>query len=200
MMRNPYMDYFGRRAPQMYSAEQVQPLIMELRQTRALAQRQQQQIEAMQAKLRAAQRDMQVLQAQVTDLEAELAAQLTLAVEVEAQDAVPVEPIRDQEDFLLAVLPFVDNLERALAADADAESPLHTGIELTLQAFRQTLARMGVEPIAAVGQPFDPYQHEAVALVNDSQQAAGTVATVEQTGYRRHDRLLRPARVTVVAD
>jgi len=69
-------------------------------------------------------------------------------------------------------------------------------IRATLQAFRTTLTRYDVEPIAAAGQPFDPNLHEAVGRV-ESDAPADHIAEVVQTGYISGDKLLRPARVLV---
>ena len=96
-------------------------------------------------------------------------------------------------DLILALLPVLDDLERALAhvpAD-EAESEWVKGVRLVERKFRTILERQGITPIEAVGQPFDPALHEAVA-------GSGTVVTQEyQRGYRMHDRVLRPSMVVV---
>ena len=205
-MRNPYMDYFGQSTPQYYSAEQVQPLVAELRQMKAFAQQQHNQIESLQAKLHAAQRALAEAQAvkpnvdyktQINNLQAEVAGWQARYAVLESEQADAAEPIHDQTDFLLEVLPFVDNLERALAADPDGESALHQGIELTLRAFHKTLEKMGVTPIKVTGESFDPRWHEAVGLMSAANAPEGTITQVEQTGYTSGERLLRPARVMV---
>ena len=202
------MDYFGRSTPQYYSAEQVQSLLSELRRVRAYAQQQQGQIESLQSKLHATQRaltqmetraaqpttdyevQIELLKSEITDWQARYA-------ELEAEQVKNPDRNYDQTDFLLDVLPFVDNLERALAADPDGDSPLHQGIELTLRSFHATLAKMGVTPIKVNGETFDPYRHEAVGVLSTKDTPEGTIAQVEQTGYTYGDRLLRPARVMV---
>ena len=200
MMRNHYRPY---TAPRYYSEGEVQPLLNELRRLKNQQQQFVHQWEASQSELvhwKARAAELESAQStqqreQLDASQAELAAlqQRYAALEANSPAAAP-----DQTDFLLEVLPFVDNLERALAADR-SNSPLRRGIEITIQGFHQALARMGVTPIAAQGQLFDPRLHEAVALVDDSEGTAGTVAQVEQTGYIYGERLLRPARVTVVA-
>ncbi len=199
MMRNPYMDYFGRTTPQYYSADQVHSLLAELQRVKAVAQQQQNQIDQLQAKLRSAQRALAEMEAQteVAALEAELADWQARYATLEAEKTAAVDPNYDQTDFLLEVLPFVDNLERALVADPDGDSPLHEGIELTLRSFHATLGKLGVTPIKVEGDEFDPHQHEAVAVLPTADVPEGTIAQVEQAGYTYGDRLLRPARVMV---
>jgi molecular chaperone GrpE len=208
MMRNPYMDYFGRSTPQYYSAEQVQPIVTELRRVKALAQQQQNQIDSLQAKLQITQRALKEWEAQparptadhaaqITRLEGDLADWQARYAALESEQAAAGGPIHDQTNFLLDVLPFVDNLERALAADPNGDSPLHQGIELTLRAFHTTLAKLGVTPIKVAGEAFDPHQHEAVGVMSTLDAPEGTITQVEQTGYAYGDRLLRPARVIV---
>jgi molecular chaperone GrpE len=70
-------------------------------------------------------------------------------------------------------------------------------VEATHQAFLDTLKRYGVEPMKALGQPFDPALHEAVGAAHDSTLPVDTVIHVVQAGYREGDKLLRPARVLV---
>ncbi len=96
-------------------------------------------------------------------------------------------------DLIVALLPVLDDLERALAhvPAEQAGSEWVKGVQLVERKFRTILERQGVTPIEAVGQPFDPNLHEAVA-------GSGTVVTQEyQRGYRMHDRVLRPSMVVV---
>ena len=96
-------------------------------------------------------------------------------------------------DLILALLPVLDDLERALAhvPAEQAESEWVKGVHLVERKFRTILERQGITPIEAVGQPFDPNLHEGVA-------GSGTVVTQEyQRGYRMHDRVLRPSMVVV---
>ena len=102
---------------------------------------------------------------------------------------------QSQENQLRAMLPLADNLERALSHQ---EARDDAGLALIHKAFLTTLAEYGVQPIAALGRPFDPQQHEAVGVVPNP-AAANTVVAVEETGYTYQDRLLRPARVLVAA-
>lgn len=106
-----------------------------------------------------------------------------------------------QEALLRDILASADSLERALQHSqktADSGS-LREGVMATWRQLQQTLANYGVQPILAEGQPFDPEQHEAIAVVPHSALPPHTVMRVEQTGYTIRDKLLRPARVIVTA-
>ena len=108
---------------------------------------------------------------------------------------------QERERFLRDLLPLADNLERALehAIPSERETSLYGGIELTLRELWRTLEKYGVERIEALGEPFDPDLHEAVAVVPHPTLAPGTVMRVEQPGYLLDRRLLRPALVMVTA-
>jgi len=97
------------------------------------------------------------------------------------------------------LLPVIDNLERAIAHASGTGNgkTLMEGIDMVLKGFLDTLAKHGVQPVTAVGLPFDPAQHEALAQVESSAHQPNTVIEQHQTGYMMHDRLLRPALVTV---
>jgi molecular chaperone GrpE len=112
------------------------------------------------------------------------------------------------EHLLRDLLPVIDNLERAIDAASKGgadESPqqaarvdnLVTGVKMVVQQFADTLGRFGVTRVAAAGQAFDPTHHEAVAHVDTDQHPAGAVVDEHAPGYRLHERLLRPAQVTV---
>jgi molecular chaperone GrpE len=99
------------------------------------------------------------------------------------------------------LLPAVDNLERAIDAArksgvGDLESLLQ-GLELVQRDLESVLARHGVTEVEALGQPFDPSVHEALAQFPDASVPPNTVVQVFQRGYRLRDRLLRPAQVVV---
>ncbi len=92
----------------------------------------------------------------------------------------------------------VDDLDRALAHVEGAGDALTEGVRMVRNALLAALQRHGVERIDALGRPFDPGQHEAVVVLETTEQAPGTVLEVHRAGYRLHDRLLRPALVAVV--
>ncbi len=104
----------------------------------------------------------------------------------------------ERERLLRAMLEVADNLEKALA-NADRDDPLYRGVKITYDGLLNFLRQEGVEAIEAEGQPFDPNWHEAVAKVpaQAGQQADETVVAVERKGYRRGEKVLRPARVVV---
>jgi len=92
------------------------------------------------------------------------------------------------------MLPLADNLELALVNTSGdvSEAGLRRGVEITLEAFLNTLAKYGVKPIQAIGQPFDPRLHEAVSAVHKPNILPGTVVHVSENDYTLGDKLLRP--------
>lgn len=105
------------------------------------------------------------------------------------------------ETIVKDLLPVVDNLERALthATENDGENAkaLIEGVEMVLKGLLDTLARHGVSPVLAVGQPFDPAVHEAVAQIESDTVPASTVVDEYSKGYLLRERLVRPAMVSV---
>ena len=100
-------------------------------------------------------------------------------------------------DALSQILPVLDNLERAAAFEnADAEA-LRKGLELTLKSFSETLEKMGVKEIEALGKTFDPNLHNAVMHVDDESLCESEVAEVFAKGYVRGDKVLRHSMVKV---
>jgi molecular chaperone GrpE len=102
-----------------------------------------------------------------------------------------------KEDFIRDLLPIIDNFERALAVEPDSEDPFRIGIEMTLRQLDQLLLNHRCEPEDKPGVPFDPARHEAVGSRCDLSQADHVVLEVVQRGWRRMERLLRPARVVI---
>jgi len=103
------------------------------------------------------------------------------------------------EKVLKDLLPVVDNLARAIAhaRTRNADQAIIDGLDLTIRQFQDALTKSGVEPIAALGQPFDPALHQALAQVDATGCAPDTVVEEAQRGYRLHGRILRPSLVTV---
>ncbi len=103
------------------------------------------------------------------------------------------------EDLIKAVLPFIDNLERAVKHSEKTEDfkGLVEGIRLTIQQLLQTLNKFGVSRIESLGKPFNPAVHEAMLLVDTDQHKPDHVVEEFQKGYLLNDRLLRPATVSV---
>ena len=101
-------------------------------------------------------------------------------------------------DALTQILPILDNLERAAQYGSDdAESPLAKGLELTLKSFAQTLEKMGVAEIPALGEKFDPNVHNAVMHVDDETFGENEVIEVLMKGYIKGDKVLRYSMVKV---
>ncbi len=112
---------------------------------------------------------------------------------------------------LQPLLEVLDDFERSLAATSQAEEQteeapgaayqaLKQGVDLVYRKFMEHLERLGVEPIAADGQPFDEALHEAVMQQTAPEGTpAGTVLQELQRGYRMGDRVLRHAKVIVAA-
>jgi molecular chaperone GrpE len=95
------------------------------------------------------------------------------------------------------LLPVMDSLEAALAAAGTAPGPLREGVELTLRQMRSAFERAGVAEVnPGAGQRFDPHRHQAMAAVEAAQEP-NTVLAVLQKGYTLHERVVRPALVTV---
>ena len=100
-------------------------------------------------------------------------------------------------DALSQILPVLDNLERAAAFEnADAES-LKKGLELTLKSFAETLEKMGVSEIEALGKEFDPNLHNAVMQVASEEYESGVIVQELQKGYTYRDSVVRHSMVSV---
>jgi len=103
------------------------------------------------------------------------------------------------ESLIKDLLPVLDNLERAVehARDGGNGKPLLEGIEMVLKVFLEVLAKHGVTQISAIGEPFDPEKHEAIAQVESEEHRPNTVVAEHHRGYYLLDRLLRPSLVSV---
>jgi len=103
------------------------------------------------------------------------------------------------EDLIKTVLPFIDNLERAVKhAEKVADiGILIEGIKLTIQQLLQTLNKFGLSYIKSLGKPFDPAIHEAMFVVETNEHEPNQVVEEFQKGYLLNGRLLRPATVAV---
>jgi molecular chaperone GrpE len=105
------------------------------------------------------------------------------------------------ESLLRDLIPVLDNFDRALGAARAAGdvAGVVEGVELIQRELLKVLERAGVTRYSALGQPFDPTQHEAIARVVSVDQAPDTVVGETAPGYRLHGRILRPAMVAVAA-
>lgn len=100
------------------------------------------------------------------------------------------------EKFASALLDVVDNLERALEVEEGNEAAVREGVQLTLNSWHGLMKKFEVERIDAVGEIFDPHQHEALSQM-PSNEPEGTVIAQHVAGYSLHGRLIRPAKVLV---
>lgn len=100
-------------------------------------------------------------------------------------------------DTVNALLGVYDNLERGIAQYGDEESPHRKGLEMVFNQFKESLKKLGVETMDAVGQPFDPEKHNAVMHIEDERYGENTVVEVLQQGFTLGDKVLRFAIVKV---
>jgi molecular chaperone GrpE len=103
------------------------------------------------------------------------------------------------QDLAEALLPVVDNLDRALQTvqDEEANKGFVDGIRMVHRQLLEAFDKQGIEAIETVGQPFDPHQHQAVMQVENADYEPNTVVQELQKGYKLKDRVIRPAMVQV---
>ena len=102
-------------------------------------------------------------------------------------------------DAVKNIIPVLDTLELSLKNDTDDAKAYKQGIELIVKSFKDTLAKMGVTPIEAMGQPFDPELHNAVMSAEEGEGESGTVIEEFQKGYKINERVIRHSMVKVKA-
>ena len=98
-------------------------------------------------------------------------------------------------DVLKEIIPILDNLERAIAADGSVED-LKKGIEMTIKGCQDSFTKLGIEEIDASGQ-FDPNVHNAVMHIEDENLEKNVIAEVFQKGYKKDDKIIRHTMVKV---
>ena len=99
-------------------------------------------------------------------------------------------------DTVLKFLPVYDNLVRAIAAMAE-EDPGRKGVEMTLAQFETVLNKLGVIPIPALGEAFDPELHNAVMHVEDEEQGENLIIEEFENGFKMGDKVIRFSMVKV---
>jgi molecular chaperone GrpE len=112
---------------------------------------------------------------------------------------------REQQDFrdfaaaeaIKSFLPVLDSFERALRAPTSQLDEFRSGVELIYKQLQDALAKLGVRPIPAKGETFDPHLHEAIEMVDTTDVPDHQVIDELQRGYKLKERLLRPAMVRV---
>ncbi len=103
------------------------------------------------------------------------------------------------ERLLNELLPVVDNLEHAMNNFSDQSSQEDKeGVELTLKSFESALDKFGIRPIYPVNEQFDPIKHEAVMTSQDPEKENNEIENIFQRGWELHERVVRPARVSVI--
>jgi molecular chaperone GrpE len=142
---------------------------------------------------------------EIEKLKAERDALLDRLARLQAEfDNARKRAVREQQEFrefaaadvIKNFLPTLDSFERALKAGGDA-GDFRNGIELIYRQFQDALQKVGVQPIVAVGQTFDPRIHEAIEMVDTRDVPDHQVVDELQRGYKYKERLLRPAMVRV---
>ena len=99
-------------------------------------------------------------------------------------------------DAMKALLPILDSFERALQA-ATEKGEFRSGVELIYKQLQDALQKLGLRPIPAKGEPFDPHLHEAIEMVDTTEAPDHQILEELQRGYKLKDRLLRPSMVKV---
>jgi molecular chaperone GrpE len=103
------------------------------------------------------------------------------------------------ERLLHELLPVVDNLEHALNNfSKDSTKEDKEGVELTLKSFESALDKFGIRPIYPINEKFDPIKHEAVMTSQDPKKENNEIENIFQRGWELHERVVRPARVSVI--
>jgi molecular chaperone GrpE len=100
-------------------------------------------------------------------------------------------------DALKALLPTLDSFERALQTSASDKSEFRGGVDLIYKQLQDALVKLGLRPIPAKGEPFDPHLHQAIEVVDTKEAEDHHVLEELQRGYKLKDRLLRPSMVRV---
>ena len=105
---------------------------------------------------------------------------------------------RAREEVITAMLPVLDNLDRALSASSDDPAGIVKGVEMVQRQFMGVLEGLGVSVIKSEGENFDPSLHDASGTEKvDDPELDGKIITEQLKGYRTKERVLRPAKVTV---
>lgn len=147
--------------------------------------------EAAEAKLVGVQAKFEEAKASLEKETADMRARMMKTLEGRARQA--------QFNFLITLLPVLDNLNLAIQASEQDPSldHLRDGVKGTARSFEQALMSVGVEAVPSIGAEFNPELHEAIDMKDVQPDEEGKVTAEYSRGYRFGDRLLRPARVQV---
>ena len=102
-------------------------------------------------------------------------------------------------DAVKNIIPVLDTLELSVKNETNDGKAFRQGIELIVKNFKDTLAKMGVTPIEALGQPFDPELHNAVMSADEGDEESGVITEEFQKGYKLNEKVIRHSMVKVKA-
>ncbi|MDW7674092.1 MAG: nucleotide exchange factor GrpE [Bacillota bacterium] len=101
------------------------------------------------------------------------------------------------QDLIISLLPVLDNFQRAIATNDKADDPFVAGVNMIYKQIAELLAKEGLTPIKAVGEPFNPNEHEAVMTVESDGHSTNIVVEEFQKGYKLKEKVIRPSMVKV---
>ncbi|MGI9105065.1 MAG: nucleotide exchange factor GrpE [Pyrinomonadaceae bacterium] len=155
-------------------------------------------VEELEARTRAAEQAVKDVQARFEQVRSELKRE-TDEIRQRLTRTADERATREKAAFVGALLPVMENLQRAMEAAESGGSleSLLDGLRGTLNGFESVLTSAGIEPVTAVGAQFDPELHEAVDTIEVEPERDGMVTAEYGRGYRMGSQLLRPARVQV---
>lgn len=155
-------------------------------------------VEELEARTRAAEKQVQEVQSRFDQLRQQLQRE-TDETRVRLNRSADERAAAGKARFIESLLPVMDGLDRAIdaAVKEGSSDAILQGIRSIATSFQSALTNAGVEPIASVGEPFNPELHEAVDTEETDPEMDGIVIDEYSRGYRIGDRLLRPARVKV---
>ena len=155
-------------------------------------------VEELEARTRAAERQVQEVQSRFDQLRQQLQRE-TDETRVRLNRTADERAQAGKASFIASLLPVMDDLERAIDASVKEGSSeaLLQGLRSIANSFQNALTSAGVEPIAAIGEAFNPELHEAVDTEETDPEMDGIVVDEYSRGFLIGDRLLRPSRVKV---
>ena len=155
-------------------------------------------VEELESRTKAAERQVQEVQARFDQLRQQLQRE-TDETRQRLNRSADERAAGEKAKFIASLLPAMDDLNRAIDAVSEnaPREAINEGIRRILTSFQSALSSAGVEPIAAIGEDFNPEFHEAVDTGETTSEMDGKVIEEYSPGFRIGDRLLRPARVKV---
>ena len=153
-------------------------------------------VEELEARAAAAEKQVQEVQARFDQLRQQLQRE-TDETRQRLNRSADERAAGEKAKFISALLPALDDLNRAIEAENAPREAILEGIRSIATSFQAALTNAGVEPISSVGEQFDPELHEAVDTEETGGEMDGKVIAEYSRGFRMGDKLLRPARVKV---